>query len=393
VAATVLTLLIYTAAMPFMTFTYLLRGIDLPTIFFLLASSFVIVMSAIVACLFLSTMRAGIVGRVLAVLLQISVVIGAISVAGTLAVGIRFAGMFGVMRGWEFWGPALTSLALILMGMGLLFVLSVAAIAPPSSNRTLPVRMYMTCLWAATGALAVAWFDKSSFDPLILLWGYWQVALLSIALLLAVSERDYQSARVARTIPRNPLLRAGALVFYRGSAGGIVWCVLLLAATLVVVSQVSDPGSPGSWFSFGRSELEMSRMIGLVLYVYCYCMTGFVIARTLLRKLNQAFTWMITALLAAGTIALPTLFFVLTRVGVWRPRERNLWLLGNPAMLWDSQYLESCLILVGIWSVVVTLAALPLVVRQIMAFRPLRRAAAGLAPMVAGPAMGAASDG
>ena len=41
-AAMALTLLIYCACLPFLTLTYLLRGIDLPTIFFLMACSFTI---------------------------------------------------------------------------------------------------------------------------------------------------------------------------------------------------------------------------------------------------------------------------------------------------------------------------------------------------------------
>jgi hypothetical protein len=38
-AAAIVTLLIYSACMPFMTFTYLLRGVDLPTTFFLLGAA------------------------------------------------------------------------------------------------------------------------------------------------------------------------------------------------------------------------------------------------------------------------------------------------------------------------------------------------------------------
>ena len=56
---------------------------------------------------------------------------------------------------------------------------------------------------------------------------------LSILTVAALGERDAWSARVRRTIPRNPLLRLAAFLFYTGSAGGIAWCVLMFAATML----------------------------------------------------------------------------------------------------------------------------------------------------------------
>jgi len=44
---------------------------------------------------------------------------------------------------------------------------------------------------------------------------------------------------VRRTIPRNPLLRLLAFLFYTGSAGGIAWCVLLFVATMLAGYELS----------------------------------------------------------------------------------------------------------------------------------------------------------
>src|SRR6202008_3402767 len=51
---------------------------------------------------------------------------------------------------WSFWNPALTILLICAALLGLLFSLSVAMIKPISSNRALPVRLFITVMWAVS---------------------------------------------------------------------------------------------------------------------------------------------------------------------------------------------------------------------------------------------------
>src|SRR5206468_9430444 len=57
-AAAALTLLIFSACMPFMVLTYLLRGIDLPTMFIVLALSFFLVVMTIQMTVFVASLPA-----------------------------------------------------------------------------------------------------------------------------------------------------------------------------------------------------------------------------------------------------------------------------------------------------------------------------------------------
>ena len=63
-AAVALAGLIYSASMPFLTFTYLLRGIDLPSIFFGLAVAFLITAVTIMLAIFVGSVSGGLLLRV-----------------------------------------------------------------------------------------------------------------------------------------------------------------------------------------------------------------------------------------------------------------------------------------------------------------------------------------
>src|SRR5690606_524968 len=69
---------------------------------------------------------------------------------------------------------------------------------------------------------------------LILPWVIVMLILLAIALIIVISNRDQLSLRVQRSIPRHPLKRAIAFLFYNGAAGGLLWAGLLAATTLLV---------------------------------------------------------------------------------------------------------------------------------------------------------------
>ncbi len=51
---------------------------------------------------------------------------------------------------------------------------------------------------------------------------------------ISFGERDAWSLRVSRKIPRSYLLRPIAFLFYSGSAGGMLWCALIFAATAII---------------------------------------------------------------------------------------------------------------------------------------------------------------
>ena len=139
VSAVVLAILIYSACMPFITLTYLLRGIDLLSIFLLLGFSLFMVLCGIQSLIFMACLP---ISRNLKTLLLAGSLFGMMIFTGTAIGGMRFnlvCGFGGRMTSWNFWAPVLSVLAGIIMGMGLLYVLSVALIKSPSANPALPI--------------------------------------------------------------------------------------------------------------------------------------------------------------------------------------------------------------------------------------------------------------
>ena len=83
--------------------------------------------------------------------------------------------------------------------VGLFYVLSVALISPPSANRALPVRIYITVIWLLGGALSIAWMLRTSKTETIFVWAYITFALMIFSLLVTISNSDDdQSAGAAR---------------------------------------------------------------------------------------------------------------------------------------------------------------------------------------------------
>ena len=155
-------LLFFSACMPFMAFTNLLRGVDLPTVFLpILFLLFVMICGANMAAIFFACLP---VSRAFKILIAIGGV-AASFVTIVSAVGYAFllmrSGVGATMAGRDFWIGTLTYTGIVSAVAGLFFVLSVALISPPSANRALPVRAYLTAAWLLGGLLCLGWVIHS----------------------------------------------------------------------------------------------------------------------------------------------------------------------------------------------------------------------------------------
>ena len=65
------------------------------------------------------------------------------------------SGVGAMMVGPNFWLGALGAVVMGIAVTGLFFVLSVALVSPPSANRALPVRIYITLFWLLGGLLSL----------------------------------------------------------------------------------------------------------------------------------------------------------------------------------------------------------------------------------------------
>src|SRR5207249_2560486 len=112
-AAIVLILLIFSACTPFMTFTYLMRGLDIPTILLVLAIDLLVVLAGTQLALFFGTITTN---RPLKGLLGLLGLLGLILLFGVTMVGTLELIERGSIRYLTFWtmvGPASGVLAAI----------------------------------------------------------------------------------------------------------------------------------------------------------------------------------------------------------------------------------------------------------------------------------------
>ena len=242
-AGIVLTILLYSACMPFMTFTYLLRGVDLPSVFILLALDFMVIAVSIQCGILIGCIPTN---RALKVILGVVWLVVTVVAFVTLLVamfapgGLLNSGLGSQLNSWNFWRGALGVLVGGAVFIGLLARLSIALISPVSANRALPVRIFLTAAWILTGAGGAVWsIGVNDFTPIVV-WATVHILLHSVGLFIAVSERESLGQRVRRTIPRRWFLRLLGFFFYSGDACGVAWSSLMIILTLLFV---------GAWLS------------------------------------------------------------------------------------------------------------------------------------------------
>ncbi len=94
-------------------------------------------------------------------------------------------------------------------------MLSVALITPPSANRALPVRIYVTAIWLLGGLLSFVWVTQTGEADRMFAWTYPTFGLMMFALLVTISNTDQISLRVRRTIPQTGIEARPGLPFFQ----------------------------------------------------------------------------------------------------------------------------------------------------------------------------------
>ncbi len=361
--------LIYSACMPFLVFTYLLRGVDLPSIFFALATSFFCTSVVIMLAIFFGSVPGGWLMRLLMAWLLIWAIASGISTSiasGIAAVQIGLPQMFSTYKAWAIAG------SLLLAGLAvtyLLYFLAVAATSAKSSNRMFAVRVFITVCWIVFGFVAAtwAWIETSEFP--IYFWLYTSIINLCLFLALILAEREEWSPRVRKTIPRTFLSRFAAWLFYTGSAGGVIWCALLSGITFgVSYAYISTSKSASSY----RADSDFHEVLPVILlFTFCYGMTGVFIRRMLVPKTAPIVSTVIGLILLGVMSSVPLLVASFV-YGSKTPNFRDLpipYVIGNPFILISGRHdLKVIMIFLGIWAVTILLLNRSWFIKQWKAF-------------------------
>ncbi|MBX7221904.1 MAG: hypothetical protein K1Y36_18265 [Blastocatellia bacterium] len=367
-AALVIAGLIFSACLPFLTFTYFLRGIDLPTIFLLLLLAFSVVVSFVQLSIFLACLPVGKIFRIILGLLLLGAMFP--SFVGTIAFSEDFSrrGVSSQLLSFEFWGPFLSIGLVLLMAIGTLFTFSVALITPASANRALPVRLFLTISWVVSGIVCLALSKWVNEMVPVGIWAFLFFVIFANAFFASVSEREELGRRVLRSIPKNPVFRPFFFSFYSGAASGLVWSLGLVLLTV---------GICAAWHEFSgvtnskRNFREMTEaMFGLCLYAFCYALLASNLRRLVLRKMNPENTWALGYILVVlGCFIPPIVGFLLSMSS----RNKSVFLL-NPfafAIVDDKSMQNFFWIVLGCWTALMLVVNSVWLIRQYLRFKPL----------------------
>jgi len=311
-----ITLLFFSACMPFMAFTNLLRGVDLPTVFFILAFLFLIVCASNMIAIFFACLPAS---RPFKILFAIGGFIMSFWVVLPVVISFQFmeSGIGAMMGRRDFWIGTITTTGLVLMVTGLFFVLSVALISPPSANRALPVRTYLTGVWLLTGLLAFGWVAQTGDAERMTAWVYPTFIVMMFALLVTISNHDLLSQRVRRKIPQSQLKRFFAFFFFNGAAGGLIWVAAILVITFGIDGVMNKHFPRASYPSTFAVEGH-GWYVTTGLYAFDYALLALFLQRKYFRHRPAKLAGLLAVLLAGGWALAPGIFLFFANRLSWK---------------------------------------------------------------------------
>ena len=305
-AVLVIVALVFSASLPFLVFSYVLRGIDFISILVLLAAAYLVIATQAVIALFVGCLP---VTKPFKGLLALVMLLVTLMVYGPmLAVMTESILRTGVaLTTWDFWSAALAITVSFLGFDAILIVLSTAMIAPPAANRALAIRTLFSVLWAITFGTALwAAIEANSLD-ILTAWAVAQCVFITLVMLSAIGEREEWGPRIARTIPERPLRRAVAFLFFSGAAGGILWTLLFFGLTLLAFYEAAWV-LPSATLRNHRDVL--TSLAESVLCIVGYTMTALLIRRTLLaNRVQPRMTWTLALLLLVLLAVVPPIVF------------------------------------------------------------------------------------
>jgi len=373
VAAVILTLLFFSACLPFMTLTYLFRGLDLPSMFILLGLDFLAVILCIQGAILLAACPGALIARGIRFIFGLGLLIAAFFMTILISGQMLFTGVGSALTTWNFWGPALTIVAFIILLIGLFNVFSVALVSPASANRMIGVRIYTIFLWLASAGIMAAWLPsvpRNARDDIICAWAACSVIGACVLLLISICERHEWGLRVRRTIPQNIFLRLPAFLFYTGAAGGVLLSVLIMAVCILTVVFGIE------YFTGKTPDKYVVRMMTYgTYYAISYALTALLIKRLFFKRVTFFGLPIAIALvlLIAGTV-IPVITAFLLKKGTWYDTS-ELWFICNPFVMLveHRKFWHEAMLFSRTWCAVISLIMLPWFVKQFITFKPLKK--------------------
>lgn len=308
-SAVILTLLIYSACVPFLAFTYFLRGIDFPSIFILLSMGLLAISVMVSLAITLATVP---VTRPFKIMIGLGMlVMGFPMIPVTIALAFQFLQSSGgsLLGTSEFWITAAVVILFVSSGCAVLLTIATANVTPPAANRAFPVRLMLTLFWVITGSgVSYLAYKATRAEPLIA-WMVFTMIVLILSLLTAVSEKRTLGARVLRDVPTSFPARLAAFPFFGGALSGLTWTAIMFVATMLVLVGVGSlVGRPSS-----NDHLEAAAWLGdATLFLFGYAFAGIALReRGIFKRIPPGRTWVLVFLMAIFGTAVPIFAWVI----------------------------------------------------------------------------------
>jgi hypothetical protein len=288
--------LLFSLAMPFMTTTYLLRGIDVPTILWGLLALFVgnvllLSLAVLLGCMPLGPLfRRG--GIVMGLVVFYSFMTG-ISMFHHMARGRPLFRLGGPLPA-EF---TIGASAIVLTVVLFTYATAVLILSPRYSNRFLPYRLTLTFIWALGLGVGLLFFLNSGWSDDDFLYLWLVVSSMALVFMLQVAEcsSDDPSQRTLGTVPQLLPGRLVSFPFYSGGANGVVWALGLLAASYTVVITVTT------------ADRILESFLVTTMYAVCYILTAGLVSRRFSDDVRQgaAAPWLMSLYFFATAAMVP----------------------------------------------------------------------------------------
>ena len=312
----------YSAITPFMAFSKLLKGIDVPTIAMVLVASLIWAMVLSLVALTVGTFGSQ---RYWQVFLTLGVLIGLLLglTAAVNLVSIRMIYAFE-FDSREFWLELAIFGTFLAAYCALLLQIAIGQLTFDADNRATGVRLaaaavfWLALAWTFTGITWHSWFGMPSFSPVdltFLLRALATIAALHWAVvgLFSVTENDQLSRRVRRNLPRFAIVRLLISPLLPGGARGFVYVVGHLAVLVAFVQAAFV------WHG-SFDQLTINYVLTLCSYVVIYLGLGAALsrlARKIIGDFRPAHARVVTMLLLAFGSMLPQTLYFFDQFQTW----------------------------------------------------------------------------
>ncbi|MGD9127758.1 MAG: hypothetical protein PVH19_10315 [Planctomycetia bacterium] len=237
VAGMSLITLFYSVCLPFLLFTYFLRGYDIPTMLFSLAMGYLLCIPILMAAIVLGSWS---LPYVFTLFIKIAALAGLILVVCLLCAinehEILRPGIQQYLREKGFlWICALFILVGLLFTK-LLGTMAIALLAPPSSNRTAPLRVWtsISLFLLATGFAIFGTYARLSGwmatgEALLgfsFIWTLITLGTIAVIAVITICEPDKFSNRIMLQRPSFMPLRLITFPFTHSASAGFTWIIL-----------------------------------------------------------------------------------------------------------------------------------------------------------------------